>query len=392
MEVLGIDVGFGFTKAINQKKSVIFKSLIGESTDIQFKANIGENSYASNLHVSIGDRSFFIGNFAEQQSNVRQYTLDQDKLMTEFLRTLALTATGICCDDTVSINVVSGLPVGYLKQDYKRFTEIISGHHNVVFHRPDGEDVTKSIYIHKVQMMPQPVGSIFNLLMDEKGNIINKDLSTQKVGVVDIGFRTTDFTIFDNLHYIERGSVTMDTGISKSFNIIANKLRQESGVTIELYRLYKAVETGYIKIKGKEFNISNLRDRVYSHSASALAGDINRLWADEWDIDAIILTGGGSVELSKHLEPLIEGNVIPSDKAMDARLNNVRGYHKFGQYKWGSDLNEAIQTDQEAEEKKKPLEKKVDKMTAQEKKKPENGKSNGNGNGNAQKGLKWLKK
>lgn len=338
MEVLGIDVGFGFTKAINNKKSVIFKSVIGDSTDIQFKSTLGEKSSSSNLHVTIGDRSYFIGNFAEQQSNVRQYTLDQEKLMSDFLKVLALTATGICCDDTASINVVSGLPVGYLKQDYKRFTEIISGHHNVTFHRQDGEDITKSIYIHKVQMMPQPVGSIFNLLMDEKGNIINKDLSQQKIGVVDIGFRTTDFTIFDNLHYIERGSVTMDTGISKSFSIIANKLRQESGVTIELYRLYKAVETGYIKIKGKEFNISNLRDRVYAHSASALAGDINRLWADEWDIDAIILTGGGSVELSKHIEPLIDGNVIPMEKGTDARLNNVKGYLKFGKYKWGTDL------------------------------------------------------
>ena len=35
MEILGIDVGFGFTKAYNGKDSVIFKSIIGEAADIE---------------------------------------------------------------------------------------------------------------------------------------------------------------------------------------------------------------------------------------------------------------------------------------------------------------------------------------------------------------------
>ena len=105
-------------------------------------------------------------------------------------------------------------------------------------------------------MVPQPIGSIFNLLMNDNGRIVNKELSKQKVGVVDIGFRTTDFTVFDHLRYIERGSSTLDTGISKCFSVISNRLREESGVSVELYRLYKAVETGSIKIKGQEYTIS----------------------------------------------------------------------------------------------------------------------------------------
>jgi plasmid segregation protein ParM len=152
---------------------------------------------------------------------------------------------------------------------------------------------------------------------------------------VDIGFRTTDFTIIDHLRYIERGSTTTDTGTSKCFAVIAKKLRQECGVNVELFRLYKAVETGFIKIRGHEYNISKFRDQVFANAAGTIASEIDRLWADDWDIDTIILTGGGSVELSKHLQPMIAGNVMPVENNIDTRLNNVQGYMKFGKHIWG---------------------------------------------------------
>ena len=37
MEILGIDIGFGFTKATSGSQDLIFKSVLGESTDIQFR-------------------------------------------------------------------------------------------------------------------------------------------------------------------------------------------------------------------------------------------------------------------------------------------------------------------------------------------------------------------
>jgi len=334
MKILGIDIGFGFTKATNGNDFVIFKSLFGEATDIQFRMSIGNVSFVDNLHVTIDDQSYFIGDFAEQQSNVLQFTLDQEKLLTDFARILALTAAGSITDKYVPINVVSGLPISYLRQYYQKFTKVLTGHHDITYHKPDGTSFLRKLNINKVRMMPQPLGSIFNLLMDDNGKIVNKELAKQKVGVVDIGFRTTDFSIFDQLRYVERGSTTTDTGISKSFGVIAKKLREECGISIEVYRLYKAVQKGSIKIRGKEYNISKIRDQVLSHSAGTIANDIERLWAADWDMDTIVLTGGGSMELAKYLQPLIPGNVIPVENNIDARLNNVQGYFKYGKYEW----------------------------------------------------------
>ena len=336
MEVVGIDVGFGFTKAFNGKNSVIFKSILGDATDIQFRSLLGEDNDASSLHVTLEDKSYFLGNYAEMQSNIREFTLDQDKLLEEFVKILAITAAGIITDTAAPISVVSGLPVGYLKRDSKKLRDMIRGNHEITYHHPDGKSETKRIHIDQIHVIPQPIGSIFNLIFDDLGKIRDKNLARQKIGVVDIGFKTTDFSIFDHLQYIERGSSTMDTGISKCFSVIANKLRQESSISIELYRMFKFIESGMIKIRGKEYNISNLKKRVYTHAASAIASDLNRLWENDWDIDSIILSGGGSVELAEYLTSSIDGNVIPISKNIDARFNNVQGYYKFGRYKWGA--------------------------------------------------------
>jgi plasmid segregation protein ParM len=337
MEIIGIDVGFGFTKAYNGQNSVIFKSLIGDAAEIQFMSSMGDVAPTANLHITLDNKTYFLGSHAERQSSLTEYTLDQEKMVEEFIKILALAATGRCSQTQGPIGIVTGLPVAYLKRDTKRLKQIIQGEHEIIYHHQDAPDEHRKLSIDKVHVIPQPIGSIFNLIFDDNGKICDRDLAASKLGVVDIGFKTTDFSIFDHLQYIERGSSTMDTGVSKCFSVIADKLRQESGINIELYKIFKFIESGVIKIRGKEYNVINLKNRVYTHAASTIASDLNRLWKNDWDIDSIIVSGGGSIPLSEFLIPSVEGNVIPITKNIDARFNNVQGYCKFGHYKWGKD-------------------------------------------------------
>jgi plasmid segregation protein ParM len=344
MEVLGIDIGFGFTKATNGQETIIFKSIFGDASEIQFWADFGDSSPTDHIHVTIDGKSYFVGDLAEQQSSVLNFTLDQERLISDYVRIFALTVAGLFDKNNstinVPINVVSGLPIGYFKHNHERFNEILTGHHRVTYHSHNGNKNTREIYINKVRMLPQPLGSILNELMDTDGRIVNEELATKKVGVVDIGFRTTDFTILDHLRYIDRGSRTIDTGISKGFSVISSKLREKCGVSVELYRLYKAAEEGTIKMRGHGFSFEKIRDQVYSQLAANIANELDRLWADDWDIDTIILTGGGCRELGKYLQPLIAGNIKPIDSYNDPRLNNVQGYAKYGKYIWGEAVAE----------------------------------------------------
>ena len=338
MAVLGIDIGFGFTKATDGNNSLIFKSLYGEAAELQFWANFADETPTDHIHVTIDGESYFVGDLAEQQSSVLHYTLDQERLITQYVKILALTVAGMFIPQggsaTEPFSVVSGLPIGHFKENHDRFNELLTGHHTVVYHSHDGKEKTKEVHIDKVRMLPQPMGSLLNRMMDDSGKIFDIELAGQKVGVVDIGFRTTDFAILDRMRYINRGSKTIDTGISKGFSVIAGKLQEKCNVNVELYRLYQAAETGSIKMRGHGFSFAKVRDQVYSQLASSIANEVSRLWADDWDIDTIILSGGGCRELAPYLQPMIVGNVVSVDLSKDPRLNNVLGYLKYGRYTW----------------------------------------------------------
>ncbi len=336
MDVVGVDIGFGFTKATNGRESVLFKSVLGEATDIRFRLPIIKTEAGPCMHVEMDGRAYFVGDFAEQHSDTREFTLDQERLLTEFSKVLTMTAIGNLFDSYANVNVITGLPVGFYKDYNQRLMKMLKGIHEITFHNGDGTSESKRVNINNLKILPQPLGSILNLLMNEYGKFTNRELAKQKIGIIDIGFRTTDCCIFQGLQYIQRGSSTSDTGISESFSLIAKKLREESNVDIELYRLYKAIETGLIKIRGKEYSIAKLRDKVFEHSASIIATDIARLWADDWDIDLVVISGGGAMELAKYLQPLISGNVMPVETSIDARLNNVQGYLKYARYLWGN--------------------------------------------------------
>ncbi len=329
---LGLDVGFGFTKATDGASSVTFKSLVGEATDIQFWSSMIAHEPMENLHVAVDGKQFFVGDMAERQSTVRYFTLDQSALFDNSLKVLALTAMGSLKGDSDQINLVTGLPVGYYKQYKDRLSDTIKGMQRIDFHSRDGARTEKSLIINRIQIMPQPFGTLFHLIMNEQGRIINPELAKQKVGIVDVGFRTTDITISDGLRYVERGSKTADTGIAKAFSVISKKLVERTGVTVELYRLYEAVTRGSIKIKGKDYLLKELKEQIFGQMATVIAQDLERLWADDWDIDAVLLTGGGGAELADHLKPLLPANAIVAESNGDTRMCNSKGYLKFARW------------------------------------------------------------
>jgi plasmid segregation protein ParM len=335
VEILGIDIGFGFTKATNGKDFLVCKSVLGEATDIQFQEQVLAGATGDDhLQVEVDGKSWFVGELAERQSNVRFFTLDQSQFIAQFAKNLALTAAARLVGGYIPINLVTGLPIGYYRQHKDELARILQGEHKVALVDAAGKRQEKVVNINKVRVIPQPFGSMFNLMLNDLGDLGDKRLVKEKIGIIDVGFRTSDYTISDKMRYSERGSRTTDSGIARAFNIIATKLREKSGVSVELYRLYDAVDRGSIKIRGKEYDLKVLTEQVFNQLAGAVAGEVERLWADDWDMDAMVITGGGGAVLARYLTPLLNGHVLPVDPSKDARLCNVHGYWKFGKHLW----------------------------------------------------------
>jgi len=293
------------------------------------------------LHLTMDDRSYFVGELAASESRVRQFTLDQAQMVTQQFKILALAALAKVVPSRVPVNVVTGLPVGYYMEYKDKLAQILEGEHTLRIHdNPQGSETV--LNINRARVIPQPYGSLVDYLFRDDGTVLRADAARQKIGVVDIGFKTTDFTVCKGFRHSERGSRTTDTGIAKAFTFISEALNDMSGVNVEIYRLYDAVREGSIKIRGAEYDLSKVKGEVFGRLATAVASEMERIWADDWDLDIVLLAGGGGEVLFEYLKPLVRGELALLKTNEDPRMGNVSGYVKYGRYYYdGSVAKEA---------------------------------------------------
>lgn len=336
MQLLSADIGFGYTKATDGHQFQVFKSLVGEAVPIQFAESLlpEKNTASPPRHFEFGDERVFVGELAERQSRGRGFTLDPALFLDQYAKTLALAAIAPYAIDGEPIRLVTGLPVGFFRKHKDQLTTLLQNRHALTIVHPDGQTEERQVYIERVRVIPQPFGSLFNLMLDDAGKIASRRFASEKVGVIDIGFRTCDYSVADRTRYSQRGSASSGSGVSSAYTAIAQTLQTQSGVNVEVYRLYEATQRGSIKIRGKLYDLKPLLQRTMTQLAARVAEEVNRLWADDWDIDTIVLTGGGGVALAPYLQPLLEGEVLPLPEDQDARLNNVFGYWKYGRHIW----------------------------------------------------------
>jgi plasmid segregation protein ParM len=334
MQVIGLDIGFGFTKATNGRDTQIFKSVVGDAAEATFNEQLMPGKATLGRHLQINGETFYVGDLAEAQSRGRGFTLDPTQFLAKYAKTLALSACAPLADSNTPLRIVTGLPISFFRKHKDQVTQILQQRHTVTLLKPSGEKEERALNVERVRVIPQPFGSLFNLMLNDLGKPVSQRFITEKIGVIDVGFRTADYTISDKTRYSERGSQSTDSGVSVAFHALANALQEKSGVAIELFRLYDAVTRGTIKIRGKRYDITALVKQAFTALATRVATEANRLWSDDWDVDAIVITGGGGAVLAPYLTPLLEGEVIPVPPEQDARLNNVQGYQKYGQHLW----------------------------------------------------------
>ncbi len=336
--IIGIDIGFGFTKATNGHDFLIFKSIFGEAVQFQIKENLlHSNTDDDHLQIEVDNTSYFVGELAERQSSDRTFTLDQTQFVSSSSKILALaTLSKLVKDTSQPIKLVVGLPIGHYREYKDELAKMLKTTHHFYVINADGERTKTSIQVSDVRVLPQPIGTVMDSLLSSTGIAQNKRFATDKIGIIDVGFRTTDYTISDKGRYSERGSLTTKNGISRAFAQIGSKLKDACGIDIEIYRLYDAVDKGTIKVRGKSYDLKKITEHAFKQLASQIAADANQVWEDDWDIDAIMITGGGGAVLLPYMEAEIEGAIIPIKQDLDYRLHNVRGYYKFGLYTWAN--------------------------------------------------------
>ena len=63
VKVIGVDVGYGHTKAVMDGKPIIFPSLVGPARELSFR--IGDRKDIPGEDITIHEKSFFVGKKAD---------------------------------------------------------------------------------------------------------------------------------------------------------------------------------------------------------------------------------------------------------------------------------------------------------------------------------------
>lgn len=328
---IGIDLGFGFVKATNGDLDIIFPSVVGAGTDLTYRSEL--TTYVEpieNMAVSIDGKRYFVGDLAIRQSEILSRSMSDHHPQEKNTKVLLLTTLALYCEgENAEFNVVTGLPPGYYLSNKDSLSDLVKGTHTVYLN-VDGVDQKKVIAVNKVKIIPQPLGTLFDRIFDDKGAIKDKELAKSKVGIIDIGFRTTDFAVVDKLEYIDKLSYTKTTAMSNVYAIISEYLHNRFRMYREDYDLEEIVQRAQIKLDGEVYSLEDIKKEAYEELTAKILTELNSIW-DKRTLDAVLLSGGGGSALA----PLLLPELKIATLVENSQTANVRGYLKLGHKVFG---------------------------------------------------------
>jgi plasmid segregation protein ParM len=324
--ISAVDIGFKNVKGIINGKKVFMKSVVGDSRTLKFEdLNIGKKD-TDHLKSKVGSKEYFVSDLAIEQSDTVYYSLNDDRFNSESTDVLVKTAFALGFgNESTQTSVVSGLPASHYKTYKDDIKDLFLKTHKYAVMN-DKTLLKGSTKITQGKFIPQPFGAILDRVLDDSGQIADKQLAKQTVAVIDIGFGTSDIYVVNELQTVDRLTFSTKTAINHSHHFISNKIEENFDILLPIYAIEKIFQTGEFRNKGKVFDMSQFIQKAYYNTSAQLLAEVTNKWKTIHEIDRILLAGGGGIALSKHILPHFE-NIELLD---DAQWAVVNGYYKWG--------------------------------------------------------------
>jgi len=337
MKVLAADFGFGYVKALALGyKPLCIPSLVGPAEYDRFPDDdvVPENGHSTaSIKVEVDGRWFYVGELAGLQSASRSQTLDPTRTgSTEQKALFHGVASELVRTTDQEIVVICGLPVlDFDERNKAALSKMLRGPHEV---KREGRHA-RAFEVIEVYPMPQALGTLYGLVLDRHGKLVDGDLADGRVGIVDPGHGTTNFILVDRMRYVETGSGSMQSGMSEALVKIAKDLKREYGLdwTNNLTRVDReAVRMRTVEVKGVPVNVAHIVTPHLADLADTLISKARSLWGEGEDLRTVVLTGGGQVEMAQYFRQVYNHLRLPGG---DPQFCNVVGFLRAGIRRFG---------------------------------------------------------
>lgn len=329
-QLIGIDVGYGFVKVTDGEVGYSFPSVVGEGhTKPTFSTKINQAPAIDNLKIGIGNKLFFVGKSAIRHSRFAYRDLSYTRSVSDDLEVLFFSALSFFSKGVDNVfNVVTGLPVErmHLADD---FINRVKGERAITFF--DGEDGNEvRVIINNIEIVPQPLGTYWSSLS-------NSTISQEnRVGVIDIGFKTTDLAAIEDSEYIPEKSKSILVGLDTAYGDIGSSLVTEYGLEKESYALDGIVINHKINVAGETIDISDIVGSAFEKLATNILVEVHSQWRVS-EFDCLLLTGGGGQAMNSYLLPELSHAKL----ALDPITANCRGYLTWAGRLWNQNISQA---------------------------------------------------
>lgn len=335
MVTIAVDVGFGKVKGFSDKgKMIDFPSVIGDFHPVQFVSGLG-NDQIQNLVIGYNHKQYFLGEAALKQSKP-QATVDKDRTVSEEGLVLLMGALSLLVGEKVSdsFNMIVGLPVMHYESLKDTYIAAIKKLHIIDNLSLTGELLNrKYLTIAAVKVLPQPMGTFFDNLLNENGEIVNSKLATENVGIIDIGYNTLDFARIDNFDFINPRSTSYSgLGIFSAYQNLSVEIYRNLGIEIPPEQIEAIIRKGEMNISGRQISLEQFKQNAFTETARQIISRVKSFWPDRWSLDKIIISGGGASLLGEFLIQEFQQASIGTNPM----FANVSGYKKFGRRVWKS--------------------------------------------------------
>lgn len=301
-----LDVGYGYTKILTPTgQPHLFPSLVAEGDLNTF--NLGLVPATNTVIVDGVD--YLVGEAALSRGS--RFTEEYDSWWTSpRYKALIQYASQFIYPKS---HVLTGLPL--------HIYTAVKAHQQV------SDILQRGLRAQYITILPQGVGAFCYAVTQDP------TFREGRVGLVDIGMRTTELVAFTDGQYLPQTSSGLILGVGTIFREVAEQLSAQYGRKIDAYEVDWALRgTRPLKIKGEmltESALTKLIQPCIKPTAEHLFREMTHLWGTGAPgMDRLVFCGGGTTVFG----PLLSTFRSSYDVLSDSQFANAAGYLQFGQW------------------------------------------------------------
>jgi plasmid segregation protein ParM len=179
------------------------------------------------------------------------------------------------------------------------------------------------------RVIPQPFGALLAATLDGKGRIVDRELATGAVGVIDVGGKTTNLLSVNRLSEIGRETASVNVGAWEAVRGLREFLNLRYPGLDELrdHQIIDAVIARQVKYYGEPVDLAGAIDDVLEPLADQVLAEASQLWNGGATLDAILVGGGGAHLLG----PYVCHHFRHARVVEDPVYANAVGFYRFAQ-------------------------------------------------------------